>query len=170
MSRAWLVEQLPQSLRDERVVAAIVTAGQDVADSLRHQMNAFDAQVDPRTATPAMLSYMAAWFGFTLDLDDDEELLRRLVARLGPIVLRRGTRDALQELAELLTGGPVRVVESGYVVGPRQTPPPDVTDGMVVRVEVSTMGPMGADRLRAILAREVPVGVTLELTERGPRN
>jgi phage tail-like protein len=168
VSRDWLVEQLPQSLRGEPVVVALVTTGQEVGDSLRYQLAALDAQVDPRTATPAMLGFLAAWFGVTLDPDDDQVLLRRLVGRLGPIMRRRGTRASLLELAELLTGGSVVVTESGYVVGPgERTPPTGAAD--VVRVEVSTAGPFGEDRLRAILVREVPIGVRLDLVVRGGR-
>ncbi len=162
VASGWLIDQLPESLRSEQIVVALARVGQEVGDSFRFQLDALDAQIDPRTATPAMLAYVASWFDFTLDPDDDLDLLRRLVGRLGPIVLRRGTPGSLRELAELLTGSPVRVEDPGYVVGP-SVPEPVTTTAEVVRIQVRSAGPLGADRVRAILAREVPVGVRLEL-------
>lgn len=156
----WLVEQLPVVLQREYVVAALVTAAQQVVDPVRGQLDALDALLDPGTAPPVMLGFLAGWFGFTLDAGDDEELLRALVARLGPIVVRRGTVGALRELAELLSRGPVRITENGGVWTAGATIPPAVGR---VRVHLATAGPLGEQRLRAILSREVPVGVELEL-------
>jgi len=156
----WLVEQLPLVLQREPVVAALVTSAQEVVDPVRGQLDALDALLDPGTTTREMLGFLANWFGFTLDPGDDEELLRALVGRLGPIMVRRGTVGALGELAELLTRGPVRITEHGGVWVAGATLPPAVGR---VRVQVAQAGPLGEQRVRAILAREIPVGVELEL-------
>lgn len=156
----WLVAQLPLALQREQLVAALVTAAQQVVDPVRGQLDALDALLDPGTAPPEMLGFLASWFGFTLDSGDDEEMLRSLVARLGPIVVRRGTVGALRELAELLTRGSVRITENGGVwVAGAKAP---AADGRV-RVHVAQAGPLGEQRVRAILLREIPVGVELEL-------
>lgn len=157
----WLTDQLPRAMRTQPLVAAFSGAGEEIADSIRHQVGSLDAQLDPNTASPHMLAFVAGWLGFALDPHDDPELLRRVLKRLGAVMRTRGTRESLTELLVLLSGGAVRVADPGSVTGPGQPVGPPVT---VVRVELDQAGPLGLERLRQIVLRELPVGVTVELT------
>lgn len=162
MSTGWLTRQLPGALQRERVVTAFVGSGEEIADTIRFQLDALDAQLDPELASPRMLAYLAGWLGFAADASDDEAMLRRLVGRLGMIMRSRGTAWALGELLELLTGAPVRVVDPGGVFGPGSTVPPHES---TVRIEVAQFGPLGAERLTAIARAELPVGLLLEIAQ-----
>ncbi len=159
----WLTNQLPQTMRSQPLMAAFSGAGEEIADSIRYQLHSLDAQLDPNTASPQMLAFVAGWLGFALDPRDDPALLRRVLRRLGAIMRTRGTTASLAELLTLLSGGAVTVSDPGVVVGPGQPVP---ASSSVVRVELERIGPLGMERLRAIAQRELPVGVTLELTSR----
>ena len=80
----WLVAQLPEAMQRQDVLAAFARTGEEVADSIRFQLTALDAQLDPVTATDPMLEFVADWFGFTFDARTDAEMLRRLLAEVDP--------------------------------------------------------------------------------------
>jgi len=164
VTAGWLVDQLPQVLRQEKLLRAFAAAGEEVAGTLRGEVDALEAQLDPDTATPEMLAYLAAWFGYELDPADDPALLRALLHQVGRIVRYRGTAGSLRELAEILSGGPATVTEPGWTrTGARAAPAGGIP---VVRVELTDYGPLGRQRIAAILAREMPIGVGLAVSVR----
>ena len=67
---------------------------------------------------------------------------------------------SLDELLAELTGGPVRVIDGGGVWGPGEAVPPE---NPTVRAELSRLGPVSPERLTAIVKRELPIGVELDL-------
>lgn len=160
----WLVEQLPEAMRRQKLLAAFALMGEQIADSIRFQLSSLDAQLDPHTATDPMLEYLAGWFGFALDARTDADLLRRLLEQVGPIIRSRGTKHSLEVLLTVLSGGPATVDDPGIVVGPGGQLPP--ASGLVA-VRLAQAGPLGLDRLAAIARRELPVGVELAVTLEG---
>jgi phage tail-like protein len=148
----WLVAQLPRVMAADRVVQAFAEAAEGAGDSFRGQLDGLEWQLDADLAPPDMISFLAGWLGFPLDRLDDPALRRPLLRALGHQLARRGTPGALAGLLEQLTGGPVVVTDGGGVFGPGRPVPAPST---VVRAEL--------DRLRAIVERELPIGVRLEL-------
>ena len=156
----WLLAQLPEAMQRQELLAAFARMGEEIADSIRFPVICLDAQLDPTTATGAMLEFLAGWFGFSLDARTDAELLRSLLPQVGTIIRTRGTRASLEALLRVLSGGPVSVQDPGMVVGPGTPLPAPST---VVVATLTQAGPLGIDRLAAIARREIPVGVDLQL-------
>lgn len=156
----WLLAQLPRAMSGNTLVQAFVAAGEGVGDSLRAELDALEYQLDADLASPEMIAYLAGWLGFPLDRLDDPALHRPLLRALGRLLVHRGTETALSELLSELTGGPVRISDGGGVFGPGQDIP---AQAYVVRAELSRVGPVDRDRLVAIVERELPIGVRLEL-------
>lgn len=156
----WLLAQLPRVMTDNAVVQAFVEAAEGAGDSFRAELDGLEWQLDAELASPEMISYLAGWLGFPLDRLDDPALRRPLLRALGRQLAHRGTPGALVELLEQLTGGSVSLTDGGGVFTPGQGVPA-ATD--VVRAELSRLGPVDLDRLRAIVERDLPIGVRLEL-------
>ena len=72
----------------------------------------------------------------------------------------RGTRDSLAALLRVLSGGEARVDDPGGIVGPGDPLP---VAGRTVVAHLASAGTLGVERLRAVAARELPVGVELQL-------
>lgn len=156
----WLLAQLPRAMTGSTVVRAFVEAAEGAGDSFRTQLDGLEWQLDADLAPPEMITYLAGWLGFSLDRLDDPALRRPLLRALGRQLVHRGTPAALVELLTELTGGPVIVTDGGGVFAPGQEVPAETG---VVRAELSRLGPVDVERLRAIVARELPIGVRLEL-------
>lgn len=162
----WLVSQLPEAMQEQELLAAFARAGEEIGDSIRFQLAGLDHQLDPETATDAMLAYLASWFGFTFDTTTDADLTRRLLKQVGPIIRTRGTAASLTALLEVLSDGEVTVQDPGCVLG-SDLPLPPASNVVVARL--SQAGPLGAERLEAIARRELPVGVELRLVVGGAK-
>lgn len=156
----WLLAQLPQVMSADPVIAAFTGAAEEVADTLRQQVDTLEHQLDPDLATPEMLIYLAGWLGYSLDALDNPSFHRPLLRTLGKVHRWRGTKMAIGRLAAGLTGGAVRVRDQGGVFGPGESLPPASS---VVQIEVAQFGPLGRDRLQAVIERELPIGVRAEL-------
>ena len=155
----WLLAQLPRAMGRSELVAAFAGAGEEIGDSIRGRIDAVEHQLDPELAGSEMLVFLAGWLGFAIDSFDDPDIYRPFVRRIGRLLRYRGTKTALTELLEVLTGGPVTVEDPGGVFAPGPVPP---VGGRRVRVRLSQPGPLGRERLMAVLARELPVGVSVE--------
>lgn len=166
MRSGWLLEQLPRTMQGSEMVRGFTAAGEDIADSVRDRMDTLADELDPASASPEMLTYLASWLGFALDPHDPVDVMRRIVASLGNVVRYRGTAFALAELAEVMTGDEVQVFDPGWVIGPGDTVP---GASNVVQLVVARAGPLGRERLQVVLERDLPVGVRLEIrvTEEG---
>jgi phage tail-like protein len=156
----WLLAQLPRVMSSNDVVRGFVGAAEGTSNSIRSQLDVLEYQLDTHLASPEMLRYLAAWLGFPLDRMDSPDLHRPLLRALGEVLPRRGTKGSLEKLLVALTGGSATVTETGGVFGPGERVP---ASRPVVRVELSRVGPIGPRRLRAILERELPIGVQLEV-------
>ena len=76
-------------------------------------LDCFPAYLDPRTAPPGMLDWLASWTGLLAARKLPVARRRRLVARAAALHAWRGTPDAVRELVELACNRPVELIESG---------------------------------------------------------
>jgi hypothetical protein len=107
-----------------------------------------------------MLIYLGGWLGFLFDPLDTPAVHRPLLRAIGKLLVKRGTKEGVRELVEQLTGGDVSIEDGGGVFGPGQDVP---EQDLTVRVEISRLGPVRKERLRAIIERELPIGARLDL-------
>ncbi|MCI0396958.1 MAG: phage tail protein I [Chloroflexi bacterium] len=71
----------------------------------------FDLYLDPRTAPPDFLPWLANWFEIAFDPTWSEEQRRTLLAEASQIYERRGTRWALSRVLEIYTGARPEIVD-----------------------------------------------------------
>ena len=69
-------------------------------------LDCFPAYLDPRTAPPDMVDWLASWVGLLAARKLPLARRRRLVARAAALHAWRGTPDAVRELVELAATGP----------------------------------------------------------------
>lgn len=160
MSGGWLTAQLPRAMAEDPVLYGIANIIEDVADTLRCDVDSIEQHLDIATASAPMLRYLASWVGADLDpgisVERQREVLRTIAASLG----RRGTRRGLEELLTGLTGARARVDDRGGVyTGNEQRPPADLR----VIVELNDLGEFNERQLHALIMAELPAGAQLEL-------
>lgn len=157
----WLVGQLPSVMIEDPVIEAFALAAEDIADSFRSRLDGIEHQLDAHLASPAMLAYLAGWLGFPLDELDGADFNASVLPVIGHILKSRGTATGLRHLLEVLTGGSVDVVDPGGIYGPAEPVPPY---DPLVRIRFVQEGVRGQERLAAILEREIPVGVRVDVS------
>ena len=59
----WLVEQLPRVMASDPVLHELVTAFEQVHDTVRERVDAIEYQVDTGLASPEMLQFLGSWLG-----------------------------------------------------------------------------------------------------------
>ncbi len=103
-------------------------------------LDCFPAYLDPRTAPPDMLDWLASWTGLLAARKLPVARRRRLVARAAALHAWRGTPDAVRELVELACNRPVELEESGgsgWSPNPGTPLPGSDRPGLVVRVRTT---------------------------------
>jgi phage tail-like protein len=103
-------------------------------------LDCFPAYLDPRTAPPDMVDWLASWTGLLAARKLPLARRRRLVARAAALHAWRGTPDAVRELVELACNRPVELAESGgagWSPNPGTPLPGSEQPGLVVRVRTN---------------------------------
>jgi phage tail-like protein len=103
-------------------------------------LDCFPAYLDPRTAPPDMVDWLASWTGLLAARKLPLARRRRLVARAAALHAWRGTPDAVRELVELACNRPVELEESGgagWSANPGTPLPGSDQPGLVVRVRTN---------------------------------
>ena len=78
----------------------------------------FDLFLDPGSAPPGFLPWLANWFGLTFGPAWTEGQRREMIRDAHKIFARRGTRWALNRVLELYLGKPVEIVDQGKDLDP----------------------------------------------------
>jgi phage tail-like protein len=159
----WLVEQLPRVMGEDPVLHDLVSAFEQVHDTVRERIDAIEYQVDTGLASPEMLAYLGSWLGVMLEPTDPAEYRRSLVREVGKLLGWRGTRFGVEALLQAATGARVTVIDAGGVYGSNdQVPPPD----SVVVVQMDHTGHLTERQVLAFLQSELPLGARVQLDVR----
>ncbi|MEU0885659.1 phage tail protein [Lentzea sp. NPDC005914] len=163
----WLLAQLPVELGRDEVVAGFVRAFEEIADSVRDQVDDIEHELDVNLASPEMLGYLASWVGLDIDVShvasqepNARAAQRRMIKSIGQALVWRGTRRGVETLLEALTDSRVDVVDSGGVFGPGENVP-SASD--VVVVELDHTGLFTREQVLAFIAEELPAGIRVDL-------
>jgi len=159
----WLVEQLPRTMATDPVLRDLVTAFEQVADTVRERIDSIEHQVDTGLASPEMLQYLGMWLGVELEPTDPPEYRRSLVREVGRLLGWRGTRYGVESLLEAATGARVTVTDTGGVYGHRDAIPP--VDAVVV-VQMDHTGHLTERQVLGFLQSELPLGARVRLDVR----
>lgn len=159
----WLVEQLPRVMATDPVLHDLVSAFEQVHDTVRERIDAIEYQVDTGLASPEMLQFLGSWLGVMLEPTDPAEYRRSMVREVGKLLGWRGTRFGVEALLAAATGARVTVVDAGGVYGAAdKVPPPDP----VVVVQMDHTGHLTERQVMAFLESELPLGAKVQLDVR----
>jgi phage tail-like protein len=128
---------LPALYLDDAFAQNLCAALDEVLAPAIGVLDCFDAYLDPRTAPPGMLDWLASWTGLLAARKLPLARRRRLVARAAALHAWRGTPRAVREIVELACDRPVDLLEAGGCAwSERPGSPLPGTDqpGLVVRV------------------------------------
>lgn len=162
----WLSHQLPVAMVEDDFMFRFVSIFQRIADTIAHQIDTLPHMFDPTVAPESMVRTMAEWLGIDwVDSSLDGRLQREIVLQYAQIIQWRGTRHGLQQLLELLSGGPATVRDSGGIFPEGESPaaPPHV------RLDMASAGWNGVADLIRIIRAELPATVTFDLWIAGDR-
>lgn len=169
----WLLDQLPATMRRDRVIAGFVRAFEEIGGSVREQVSDIEYELDVNLASPEMLVYLASWIGVDVDpalLGSDDPNVRaaqrRLIRAVGQALVWRGTSRGLEVLLEALTDSRVDVIDPGGVFGPGDDVP---QASHVVTVELDHTGLLSKKQVMTFLAEELPIGVRVDLVVRSEK-
>jgi phage tail-like protein len=134
-------------------------------------LDCFPAYLDPGTAPPDLLDWLAGWVGLSAIRDLPTPRRRDLIRRAARLHAWRGTPSAVKELVEAAVGLPVDLDESGgagWSVDAGAPLPGRARPGLLVRVRTGTARPDRAaiEQLTQLLRLVVPAHLPwrLELT------
>lgn len=124
-------------------------------------LDCFPAYLDPSTAPPDLLDWLAGWVGLMAIREFPTPRRRDLVRRAHRFHALRGTPAAVVELVEAAVGLPVELDESGGVgwsVDPGAPLPGRDRPGLIVRVRTGSARPDEAavEQLTQLLELVVP--------------
>lgn len=162
----WLIQQLPVGMVDDELLVRFLSIFQDLADTVVGQIDALPHVFDPTVAPDAMVRTLGRWVGLEwVDPSLPDPLQRHIVRSYFSILSQRGTKQGMQRLLELVSGGPAEVEDGGGVFPEGGAP----ADPGHVRLAVESSGwATEADLLR-IVRGELPASVTFELFVGGHR-
>jgi phage tail-like protein len=159
----WLVEQLPRAMAADPVLHDLVSAFEQVHDTVRERIDAIEHQVDTGLANPEMLQFLGSWLGLMLEPTDPADYRRSMVREVGKLLGWRGTRFGVEALLAAATGARVTVLDGGGVFGGNdKEPPPDP----VVVVQMDHTGHLTERQVMAFLSSELPLGAKVQLDVR----
>ena len=161
----WLLAQLPVGMVEDEFFVRFVSIFQDVATTLLEGADNMDYVADVTVAPDPMVRWLGTWIGSdAIDPALPVEAQRRRVRIAARTLAWRGTRRGLVEFAELLSGHPVVVRDTGGVYSEGRAP----RDPSRVIVTVHSTGGMPDADFAHLLRDEIPAHVYAEIFV-GPR-
>jgi phage tail-like protein len=109
--RGRYLSHLPSVFERDSFMGRFLMAFESFWAPIEQQVASVDSYFDPGLMSLPMLHWLADKIDLEIDPDWDEDVQRRMMARGISLFRKRGTRDGLQELLEVYTGGEVTIVE-----------------------------------------------------------
>jgi phage tail-like protein len=152
---------LPGLYQDDALAQRLCAALDAVLAPDITMLDCFPAYLDPGTAPPDLLDWMAGWVGLDAVRDLPLERRRDLVRRAAQLHAWRGTPAAIRELVEIAAGLPVELDESGAagwsVDAGSPLPGRDRPDVVVrIRTGATDLEPAAVELLSQLLALVMP--------------
>ena len=152
---------LPALFQDDSLLQRLCAALDAVLAPDITMLDCFPAYLDPGTAPPDLLDWLAGWVGLGALRDLPTPRRRELIRRAAQLHAWRGTPSAIKELVETAVGLPVELEESGGTGwSPDAGSPLPGRDrpGLVVRVSTGSARPDQAavEQLTQLLTLVVP--------------
>jgi phage tail-like protein len=139
------LDYLPPIYREQptaaRELRRILTPYELLFDSLDETLTELPGRIDPATADDDWTDYLLSWLGFPPVGELPAGARRELLSHASLIIERRGTREGLQQLLDLVTGQRARITDTadetaGWFLGSGD--PPSVGDSPA-RIGVDTL-------------------------------
>lgn len=159
LADGWLTDQLPRALASDDFVRRFVAMFEASSTDLQLRIDALGELLDPAMTPAEHLPWLASWLGRHLDGAVPPAQQRVAVSQAGPSLPWRSTPRGLRVLVESYTGAPATVTDSGGVHLRGEWLPTTPK----VRVVVPHTGGLDRSSLEALIRRDLPVGVELEL-------
>jgi len=110
------IEDLPAIYREEPFAAAqlrrMLSPLEALFEDLEDEITAIPTRSDPEAAPDSATAFLLNWLGFPLLEDLKAELRRDLLAAAPALLGMRGTRQALEQVLDIATGGRASVEDS----------------------------------------------------------
>lgn len=162
----WLISQLPVGMLDADFFVRFVSIFQELGSTLLDDADNIDNLVNVAVAPDEMVRWLGSWIGVdTIDESLDDAVQRRIVAGAAMSLTWRGTVAGLTRFLELISGGPVEVVDGGGVWREGEAP----ADTAWVRMTVASTGWMAEGEFVDLVRDEIPAHVRAELYVRDRR-
>lgn len=110
-ARARYLSYLPSVFERDTLMSRFLMAFESFWSPLEQQVNSIDSYFDPGVMSLPMLHWLADRMDLEIDEEWDEDVQRRMMRNAVRLFRKRGTRDGLQELLEVYTGGEATIVE-----------------------------------------------------------
>lgn len=118
--RAHYLRFLPEFYESDDLMNRFLMLFESFWGPIDQQIGEVHQYFDPWMTPTNFLPWLASWFGMTLDPSTPEDRQRILIQRAVSLYQRRGTRDALCEYLEIVTGGKIVIIEhraNDFVLG-----------------------------------------------------
>ena len=156
---------LPALYHEDDFTQAL-TAGLDlVLAPVFSTLDGLEAYVDPGTAPPDFLDWLASWVGIELDASWPEEGRRNLVANAIDLYAWQGTIRGLSRLIETYTGIVPEIEDSGgaaWSPAPEGDLPGDDSSTLTVRLRVPSDVALDTARLERLVTAAKPAHMVLQ--------
>jgi len=120
IARASYLRFLPEFFESDDLLNRFLMFFESFWAPIDQQIGVVENYFDPWMTPRNFLPWLASWFGMTIDPLLPEERQRTLIQRAVSLYQRRGTRDALREYLEIVTGGIITIIEhraNDFVLG-----------------------------------------------------
>ncbi len=118
---ASTIQFLPEIYQDEGFTNRFLMLLESFWKPISQQIDQASNYFDPSLAPVEMVGWLGSWFGLELEPDLPEARKRDLVAAISAINAQKGTRQGMETLLSMYTGGVVTIVEhrdTNFTLGP----------------------------------------------------
>ena len=125
-------------------------------------LDSFPAYLDPTTAPPDLLAWLARWLGLTIDDNQPEQRQRDLISSGVDLLAQRGTLAGLRQAIRLYLDIEVHLQDPGghrWSENPGARLPGSADGELVVRVRSADYPDLDVRRLEAVIDFSVPAHV-----------